>query len=362
MTTDQQPRLHEALRALADVPAPIDTGTAALRRARHIRRRRGGLAGVATVVAVAVALIGVRVGLMTGAPQSAADPASGPAGPAGPRYGVSGYLVQPRSMQTGRTMLFDPRSGRYVAVAVSGTPSPDGSRVLIQGGQLAVIDRDALLAGQLDRAWQLPIGPCEASWSADSRRIRCTGLPSSSGLPVSEADVVTHQTTASTVRTPMLQDGHVFPAAGCRADEFVLLGRANHNSLHLQVVDRAGQVRVSYSLPGGWGLAGRAPADFCSPDGRYLLGGDGRALDLRTGQLIGHALPDPPATRDVLAWYDDTHYLRLDFETPRTVLRVIDLRSAAALQSVVIGQDRGNWLIPWLTRLDGPSRPGQLAI
>ncbi|HVQ92345.1 MAG TPA: hypothetical protein VMU51_15020 [Mycobacteriales bacterium] len=121
-------------------------------------------------------------------------------------------------------------------------------------------------------------------------------------------------------------------------------------------------MRVPYSLPRGWGLASRTPTDFCPPDGRYLLGGDGRALDLRTGQLIGHALPGANADRIVLACYDDTHYLRLDFEAPRNVLRVIDLRSGAAGPSVVVGEDRGNLMIPWLTRLDGPPRPGQLVI
>jgi hypothetical protein len=367
MMTDEQPRLREALHRLADVPPPPDPGTAALRRAGRARRRRAALAGSAAVVAVGVALVGVRVGL----PNRAAPATTGPtSAPTGGRYGVFSYRLQPpESMELGQARVLDPHTGTYRAVP-PGTvfqPAPDGSRILLQQQQgVSVIDRADLLAGRFDRAWRIafPDSDCESSWTADSRHVRCTGLLyKSGGLLVEEADVVTHRITSMNVRSPSLHGPHVFVGPGCRADEIVALVRTDLNSTGLRIVDYAGAVRGSYSLPGGWGLGGNAPMDRCSPDGRYVLGGDGRALDLRTGRLVGHAPPGPDSRFSTLGWYDDTHYVRVDFDSPRSVLRVVDVRSGAVVKSVVIGRDGRYRVMPWLTRLDalGPN-PGPLVI
>jgi hypothetical protein len=377
--TSPESRLRDALRTLAEAPAPPDPGPVVLRQAGRIRRRRTSSAGVAAAVAVAVTLLGVRAWI-------AAPASSAPARPpalAGPRFVVSGYYSVNLDARSGPSAarLFDPGYGQYRPVPGVGSfirdfiPAPDGRHALLwdehgNTGWSNVIAWDALLRGDLKASWHIPgssnLG-CRGAWTADGRYVLCvTDRPQARVVRVLRADVRTHQVQSTDVRwtAPAGQvQGPPEPLAGCTDDEILML-RENLPSQRgtVALYDIRGRLLRTYSARLKT-LPYQPRALDCSPNGRLLLDFDGRAMDLGSGAMVGPGIGRvPEGFYRMLGWYDDGHYLRVDYDGAQSVLRVVDLYTDVIVRSLVLEQDpRYRWL-PRISRLTGSPQPGQLVI
>ncbi|MFJ8577203.1 hypothetical protein [Micromonospora sp. NPDC093277] len=351
MTTDLDRALRDALEEIGDAPPPVGVAPAVVRRVRRQGRVRVAVTGGALVALVAVAApLGMRA--VGGGPS---DPFA--AGlPTSCSLVVTAYSAADPQSPTARSLLRDDKTGEYVNLPfLSAVPSPDGSRVLVRGGEDT--PTSPRVSGILDPAspdsvlWINKYTREEGAWSPDGKEILFTVRErlSDRGFAIVDAETL----KATFVKVDFYAGGNIGSqdfvwAPGGNEVALTVSQSGGNEALADQVTgirfyNRAGQ--LTRTLPA---TAPLYSGQGFSPDGsRIALHNRGVSGDpikiIATATGAAQQTVPLPGVNEFIAWADDEHLVVRHWGDDRkgSEVRVVDLAGRVA-QVVALRADAVN--------------------